>query len=165
MPSKKETKTEKESSMPEDEIKSTIKIAADTSSDVIGEAAKAAGTVVELAKQTSKLAASLGLGTTGEAAKTSKELTKEMGEATNTMMKSSIEVINAGSDAVKTTAHITVKALNGAMELARDLTKLVGGVIILTGGIVAATGEIVEVSGRMVKTLGRLVESSGRILK
>ena len=158
-------KQAKDSPAPGDEIGQGIKVVEDTSEDVVTQATKAVGTVMELTKQASKLATSLGLDSTKGTTKASTELTKEMGTATGTLVKSSVDVLQAGSDAVKTTTRIGVNALTNSITLAKDLGKVGCGLVLLTGEILEATGEIIEVSGRMMKTLGRLIESTGKIFK
>lgn len=161
---KSETKQIKSNPIPADEIQQGINIMDETTEDVLTQATKAVGTVMDLGRQASKLAVSLGLGATQEGTGATAELTKEMGNATNTLMTSSVDALHVGSDAVKTTAKIGVTALNTTINLGKDLAKVAQGLILLTGEVVEASGEIIEVSGKMIKTLGRIVESLGKVL-
>lgn len=166
MSPKKETKTqEKQGPIPTKEIEEGIKTVESTTEDVLAQAAKAVGTVMDLSKQASKLAASIGLGSSKEATSATSELTKEMESATNTLMNTSVDMLHAGSDAVKTTARIGVNALNTSVTLVKDLARVITGVVLLTGEVIEAGGEIFEVSGKMIKTFGKLVGSSCKFLK
>lgn len=163
---KKETATQNNKSpIPAKEIEEGIKTVEHTTEDILTQATKAVGTVMDLSKQASKLAASMGLGGSKDAVSASTELTKEVESATNTLMTTSVDMLHAGSDAVKTTARIGVNALNTSITLGKDLVKVVTGVAALTGEVIQATGEIFEVSGKMIKTLGSLIGSSLKIFK
>ena len=163
---KKETATQnKKSPIPTKEIEEGIKTVEETTEDVLTQATKAVGTVMDLSKQASKLAASMGLGGSSDAISASSELTKDMESATNTLMTTSVDMLHAGSDAVKTTARIGVNAMNTSITLGKDLVKVVTGVAMLTGEVIEATGEIFEVGGKIIKTLGKLIGSSLKPLK
>jgi len=161
----KKDEKEKTNPLPEKEIAEGVKAVQETTEDVLTQATKAVGTMMDLSKKATKIASSLGLGTTQEAGSATSELTKEMGNATSSLMNTSVDMVHAGSDAVKTTARIGVNALNTSIGLVKDLGKVFTGVILLAGEVVEATGEIFEVSGRMIKTLGKLVSSTGKTFK
>jgi len=166
MAPKKDVKEQKaEVRLPTNEIEQGIKAVEETTEDVLTQATKAVGTMMDLSKQASKIATSLGLGSTKEASTATSEITKEVGVATSTLMNTSVDMVRAGSDAAKTTARIGVNALNTSINLGKDLLSIMTGVVLLTGEIVEATGEIFEVSGRMIKTFGKLVSSTGKIFK
>lgn len=164
-PKKENTSTNSDNPLPSDEIEEGIRTVEQTTEDVLTQATKAVGTVMDLSRQASKLAASLGFGSTQAAADATTEISKEMGEATGTLMNTSIDMIHAGSDAVKTTARIGVQAINTGFNLMKDLASVATGLILLTGEMIEASGQIFEVAGKMIKTTGKLIASTGRTFR
>jgi hypothetical protein len=163
MAPKKESNTNEDSiPIPTEQIEDGIRTVEETAEDVITQATKAVGTVMDLSRQASKLAASIGLGTSTEA---TNDIAREMENATGTLMNTSVDMIHAGSDAVKTTARIGVSAMNTGINLAKDLARVATGLVLLGGEVIQATGEIFEVSGKMIKTFGKLIANTGNAFK
>ena len=166
MAPKKESKTqEPETPIPATQIEEGIKTVEHTAEDILTQATRAVGTVMDLSKQASQLATSIGIGGSKDAVVASSEITKDMEDATGALMNTSVDMIHAGSDAMKTTARIGVSAMNAGVNLGKDLVKVATGLILLTGEMVKATGEIFEVSGKMIKTVGKLISSTGKTFK
>lgn len=166
MAPKKDSKTkETESPIPATQIEEGIKTVEHTAEDVLTQATRAVGTVMDLSRQASQLAATIGIGGSKDATEASTEITKEMENATGTFMNTSVDMIHAGSDAMKTTARIGVNAMSTGINLFKDLAKVATGIVLLTGEVIEATGEMFEVSGKMIKTVGKLICSTGKSIK